>query len=338
MKEKNSKLKIQQTSFKKLDFLFMGLLFFCIGFVLNIAVIRPNPTSASVCLRQSGVYTHINPLLLCDSPEAKGVSQYTSLQKKIGDLIKNDVSANLVQTVSVYFRNLNKGEWVGINENDQYSPASLLKVPIMISYYKLAESDPSILNKIDVYDGSFNENANETFVSPYDIKPGAYKVDDLIKAMIVNSDNNALTILSNNIDERSVTEIFTDLGLPVEGKTIDFMSAKSYSQFFRILYNSTYLDQAFSEKALALLSGPDFPQGLRAGVPDSVTIAQKFGERTVKNQDGTISWRELHNCGIIYYPEKPYLLCVMTKGTDYQNLATVIQGISKLTYDNAANL
>jgi len=27
---------------------------------------------------------------------------------------------------------------------------------------------------------------------------------------------------------------------------------------------------------------------------------------------------QLHDCGIVYYPETPYLLCVMTKGWNFE--------------------
>jgi hypothetical protein len=41
---------------------------------------------------------------------------------------------------------------------------------------------------------------------------------------------------------------------------------------------------------------------------------------------------QLHDCGIIYYPGNPYLLCVMTRGTDWSALEKTIQTISAMTY------
>ena len=42
---------------------------------------------------------------------------------------------------------------------------------------------------------------------------------------------------------------------------------------------------------------------------------------------------ELHDCGIVYYPEHPYFLCVMTRGGDRPKLAAAIADVSKVAYD-----
>ena len=59
-----------------------------------------------------------------------------------------------IRSMSIYFRNLETGDWVGINQNEDYDPASLLKVPVMILYLKHAESDPSILSRTYAYTAS----------------------------------------------------------------------------------------------------------------------------------------------------------------------------------------
>ena len=72
-------------------------------------------------------------------------------QSKVEELIKNEQSTGKVRDVAVYFRSLSDGMWFGINENEKFSPASLLKVPVMMAYLKLAESDPDILKKKYAY-------------------------------------------------------------------------------------------------------------------------------------------------------------------------------------------
>ena len=49
--------------------------------------------------------------------------------------------------MGVYVRNLNNGPWFGINENEAYSPASLMKVPVLMTYLRWAEIEPNLLNK-----------------------------------------------------------------------------------------------------------------------------------------------------------------------------------------------
>lgn len=62
-------------------------------------------------------------------------------------------------------------------------------------------------------------------------------------------------------------------------------------------------------------------------MPASVKVAHKFGERLLED-----STRQLHDCGIVYYPENPYLICIMTHGNVYENLEKTIQDISKMVY------
>jgi hypothetical protein len=60
-------------------------------------------------------------------------------------------------------------------------------------------------------------------------------------------------------------------------------------------------------------------------------VAHKFGERESRDLQGNTSY-QLHDCGVVYYPKRPFLLCVMTKGTDSDVLTKVIQDISQSIY------
>ena len=60
----------------------------------------------------------------------------------------------------------------------------------------------------------------------------------------------------------------------------------------------------------------------------NIPVAHKFGERELPNAD------QLHDCGIVYVPKHPYLLCVMTRGDSLTNLTTVIAGLSEVVYND----
>jgi hypothetical protein len=47
--------------------------------------------------------------------------------------------------------------------------------------------------------------------------------------------------------------------------------------------------------------------------------------------------QHFHDCGIVYYPKHPYLLCVMTQGQDPETLENAIAEISKFTYTQVKN-
>jgi hypothetical protein len=154
--------------------------------------------------------------------------------------------------------------------------------------------------------------------------------------MIENSDNTAAALLELYADKSSLYDVYTDLGLPVpsEAPNVEYISAKNYAYFFRILYNGTYLDKKYSEDALEYLTESKV-SGIRDGVPAGVKVAQKFGERTaVDETTGAIADREFHDCGIVYKEDSPYLLCVMSRGKDFDTLKQNVSDLSKLVYEN----
>ena len=286
-------------------------------------------------VRVNGQYKLVAPLLVCGSTQIRNTEPYLDLEKKIADQIASAKKTSGVMDVSVYFRDF-KGNWLDINGTEQYAPASLLKVPIMIAYLKASESHPEVLTQKLRYDGLVNENDAETFATSSDLSVGSYTVNELLKAMIVSSDNNAATLLYNNMNKGWLSEVYSDLGLTLKpGGSADAqnVTAKQYSYFFRILYNATYLTPADSEKALELLTGPDFPAGIEHTLPQGVVVANKFGERTLLTPTGTVIERELHDCGIVYSTNGPYLVCIMTRGNDFDSLIGVIDAVSSTVYN-----
>ena len=148
--------------------------------------------------------------------------------------------------------------------------------------------------------------------------------------MIVYSDNQAIGLLTKMLPLTVMEDLFSMLGvgedvlMDPEGK----LTVKEYAGFFRILFNSSYLSREYSEKALALLAMTDYRDALPAGVSDKITVAHKFGEAGTENVE-----RQLHDCGIVYFPDHPYLVCIMTRGKDSETLKKSIVDISKFLYD-----
>jgi beta-lactamase class A len=165
-----------------------------------------------------------------------------------------------------------------------------------------------------------------------------YSVNTLLQLMVQESDNQAAQTLNASVNEKIITDVYDNFGSPrAFDETKDLVSPKVYMRFFRILYNASYLTRSSSQQALGLLSKTKFTEGLVAGIPKDRTIAHKFGERTVLSKDPvtgalTVKNHELHDCGIIYYPQKPYGICIMTEGKDFTALAKVIAEISRVTY------
>ncbi len=278
----------------------------------------------------------VSPLILCGVTDIKEFAEFQPLQKKVSDFLATPGEKGV--EASVYYRDLLAGRWFGINQDAQYNPASLLKVAIMIAYYKEAEKNPGTLTqKIAYTQAAHDEIKDVPNQADSMLTVGkSYSADELIKSMIVDSDNGAKDLLLASIDQNSLNEVYSDLGIqnPVTKGADYVISAKTYALFFRILYNATYLWQTYSEKALELLAQSQFKDGLAAGIPEGTTIAHKFGEYVGGTPDAPEV--ELHDCGIVYNKSAPFLICVMTKGSDIGKLQTTISSITKLVYQEVA--
>lgn len=297
-----------------------------------------------VVLRQSDTqYKYIGPLLACDIGTENAFPELQPVKKALKKVIDQEISAGNASNVSVYLRSMIGARWFEIDGDQKYAPASLIKVFIMMAYYK-ADDDKknySELNRMLVFRGSANP-AKDTpgEIIPHLVDGQAYTVDQLIRQMIVYSDNNAMNTLVDGFDAdtyKAFQTIFSDLQIPSPvtqtEDAMNFMSVDDYAMVFRVLYGSTYLSRMYSEKALALLAGAQYKDGIVAGVPDGLQVSHKFGVRSIPAaQNNGTEGAELHDCGIIYYTDHPYLLCIMTRGTNFGKLQNVIQNVSHEAY------
>lgn len=276
----------------------------------------------------------ISPLIDVDIPESVGEGSLSHIIDVIQDDAHSFESQTVVDVIGIYYRDLKEGSWYGYNEQEQFAPASLLKVPLMLAYYKLAETQPTLLTKKMAYDDSYplaDQNTSMDFQPQHAIQKGnTYTVAELLRYMIVYSDNNAKNLLYLNITQDQMNDVYRDLGMtevvratnPID----DVLSPRDNATAYRVLYNATYLTPSNSRSAIKLLLGDTFRKGVIAGLPKGVRYAGKYGERSF---GGT---RQLHDCGIVYYPKHPYIICIMTRGSDYGVLSGALKKISADIY------
>lgn len=291
-------------------------------------------------IRESNAsYKFIAPLLAYVIPDSQQEKDFLDLKNNIFNLIEDEKKEKSIFNASVFLSDLNRGRWIGVRENEKYAPASMLKVVIMVAYFKEFEKNNNILKEQLVYEASLDQLLKrDVFNSTSSLEVGkAYAIEELIDKMIIESDNGAEILLLNSTNPSVLQDIYKNLGInSPESFAGDFtISPREYSLFFRVLYSATYLRKGMSEKALEILSKTTFNDGIVAGLPESITVSHKFGER-ISGSVGQVEKIELHDCGIIYSKENPYFLCVMTEGEDEKALKKVIKDISALVYNHYA--
>ncbi len=307
-----------------------------IGFLLGGCVIEDKVKILQHYPVRAGGFKYINPLFFYESaPDSSENRVLKPFRLKVEKFITDDLDRKWADDVSVYFRQLNYGVWFSIGDTEKFYPASLLKVPLMIAVLKEAEADPTWLAKMITYSGYPDYNAMQNFKPSKVLEAGeSYPVDELLRRMIVYSDNNAADLLEDNVDPEMRNSTYDDLSISdpyyLSNQADYRISAKAYVSFYRVLFNASYLSKNMSEKALELLTMSEFNTGMVAGVPSGIPVAHKFGENTMGLAGGI---KELHDCGIVYYPGNPYLLCVMTSGKSFEQLDVVIREISRVIYE-----
>ncbi len=313
---------------------------FCLGIALGSALgfggSRLIPEHLIGITRvNEGNFQYINPLIECENVSFENADNLTGLKKDVVQLEDNAVALGQITEAAIYYRDLNNGPWFGINKDATFSPASLVKVPVLIAFLKRAEVQPGFLaQSILIEDEPRYAELNYPPTRKL-VKGENYSYQELLERMIIDSDNVAYELLANTIGQDAINEVYRNLGIDID-RILDsdlkynIITVQEYASFFRILFNATYLDHQSSEAALSMLAKTTFSDGIFAGVAANTPVAHKFGER-IFSFSGVF---QLHDCGIVYSNNKPYLLCIMTKGYDFSQLEKFLQSVSR-TIDSA---
>ncbi|MBS1771907.1 MAG: serine hydrolase [Bacteroidetes bacterium] len=273
-------------------------------------------------------YKYVNSILYTEKECESGV--YNGLKEQIAGYVLDQKNAGRLTDASIYIRVYDgHGEWICVNPDVEYHPASLLKLTVLFTFATMAEGNPKLMDEKVLF-----KQHDATLPTPAfpdkSLTPGnSYTIRELLKYLIVYSDNDALYLLCNYHDPKVYRKTYDDLGVRFQddGRDKSGMKVKEYSTLLRVLYNGSYLSCASSEYALSLLAQSDFKQGIMQGIPQGVEVAHKFGEYYLGNSC------ELHEAGVVYGPKNNYIITVMTRGNDMKTLSAVLGDISKMVYD-----
>ncbi len=285
--------------------------------------------------RRSGS-AFVQPLLGCHAPAEEGLE---SLRARVATVVDAARTRRAISHIGVYVYDLHAGRSMGLDADGLFVPASVAKVPLLMALLRLGEGDHSVLTQPVFYPQGMRENERQGIRPAGPVTAGrTWTMGQLAEAMIVESDNNATLLLRDRLEQQLIEQVYLDLGwhereIHVAGQLERTTSPRVVGDTFRVLYNATYLGDGTSDMALRLLSRVTMREGIVAGVPPGVTVAHKFGEWSQSTADGSTSG-QFHDCGIVYRPGRPYVLCVMTRGETYYQrpLIEVVAEISRAVW------
>ncbi len=258
-----------------------------------------------------------------------------TLQDIHGDFLLNflDLRSKLHQMVDplgdnieLYFEYLPTGTSIGINSNNNFFAASLFKLPVVMAYYRHKEqmppnSDYKVRLTNDMLDNRFGDLWQKGVGYEIDL-------DEASRLALEKSDNTAAKALGSVITQDDFNDVYlgvdVDLQIASEGAV---MTVKKYASILKALYYSAVLTRDDSETILGYLSHSDFNDKLVSGIPKEVVVAHKIG---------VIDQQSYMDCGIVYVPYRPYMLCMVSEGTE-EAARQRMSSISKTIYDYVVN-
>lgn len=255
-------------------------------------------------------------------PKSFLIMHFKPLKQKITDyIVKNNINA------SVYVENLRNGAFMGINERNEFVPASLNKLPVAILIMKNIENENlSLDTKLQIRDSDRASGYGDLYKTPEKELPLKLVLEKLMK----ESDNTALRMLLHYVDLEDLQFVFDYYGMDLTilndgSKHTDLVSPKELSGLFSSLYFSTVLEPENSEYILSLMEDSEVDIKKMAAIPDDVRLAHKFGANYYQNN------QFFHDCGIMYIDDSRILYCIMTKGSDQEKssraIATIVHDI-----------
>lgn len=230
-------------------------------------------------------------------------------------------------------KNLKDGRTYTHRDDEVVSSFSLIKVFIMAEAARRIRSGELTLDtEIEVK----AEDVVDFSVLLF-LKQRAYTLEELLRLMIVYSDNTATNVLIDYLTYDSINKCIRDLGFEkslLQRKMMDFAAKKEgrdnlttageMAEFLEKLYKLELLDTESDMLMLDIMKGQADEMDMRLHLPDEMTIARKSGEGDCLN----------HEIAIVFDEDKDYIFCFLSwNGPNNNETRQLMSDSSKIAYD-----
>ncbi len=247
--------------------------------------------------------------------------------------LESAIRARMEQTGSRYgiaYRDLDTGEQLLLNPDEEFHAASMMKVPVMVRLYRMADAGQldldapiEVRNEFrSIHDGSvysltFDEDSDSTL---YAMAGTELPTRELIDLMITRSSNLATNVLIDLADPDSIASMLDGFGagglkvlrgvedIPAYRNGLNnTTTARGLVELFDALGSGRAAAPGSTDEMIGILLRQEFNDAIPAGLPDGVPVAHKTGWITAVDHDG----------GLVFPPgESPYVLVVLTSGVE----------------------
>ncbi len=236
-------------------------------------------------------------------------------------------------TAGVYVQDLEGGWGYGVNPDETFFSASVIKIPIMIAVYR----------RID--EGRFSLK-EEFATAPEDWAAGAgtlqfqeaggyHTVEEYLRVMMTQSDNVATNTLTRLVGgPKYVNAVAASLGAPhttlyqevtSERAAVPLLDNRTTPRDMSTILGSVYTGQAASPEScqamVDLMRQNDLQSSLKDGLPKGTKVANKGGWL----------YKVYAEAGIVAHEDNPYVIAIFSKhgSADVEEGKALLKGISE---------
>lgn len=235
--------------------------------------------------------------------------------------------------IAAFYLDLQSGACWSWHAEDDFPAASVVKVPILLTVYRAAQSGTLSLDTRVAVEGKHHVGGAGVL---YELHEGVeVTLEDLCRLMIVVSDNVASNMLLDLVGMPAVNELMTSLEMYRSNLGRRFMQmarpgadnrtcAYDMALCLAALQSGQVLDEEHTAAALAILRRQQYREKIPALLPPELSVAHKTGEL-----DGV-----RHDVALVEVPEQPYVLALLTqKGGGAHEVDGALARLSRLVYE-----
>jgi len=214
---------------------------------------------------------------------------------------------------------LKTGARFGSNQDEEYQAASLMKLPLMAFLFEQAERKR--INLSTKHSLQEEEKKGGSGVLQYEPAGTVITNRELIEYMGQHSDNTAFNIALGLVGESNLQEYISEIGMRNTFYEANTTSVRDITSFFKKLWEQRLVSEEDRDEILSYLTDTSYEEYLRAGVPEDVRVAHKYG-------------REIHvvNDAGIVFAENPYIVVIMSKGVLESEADEIFPELSRLIF------
>ncbi len=238
--------------------------------------------------------------------------------RSVVDEVKKE-TANLQGSFGFYVYRFEDGLIYGLNDNQVFPAASLIKLPVILTLYQEAE-----VGEIDLETKySLKEQDKRGGAGVIQSAPAGtvYTYQKLAELMGQQSDNTAFNVLRQILGEAKIQETINDLGMFSTSLKDNQTTPADIGLFWELLYEGGVVSDDYRDEILDYLTETAFEDRIPAGVPEEVRVAHKIGTDA----------RTFSDAGIVF-SERPFILVIMSQDALESEALEVLPKITRIVW------